>query len=144
MLIFYCLEWVWKTRFSSFSREYKNDQKKKKNVWNDVVAFACDAVEVEENEYDEIKKYLHSAREIRWWWWWGCKWKWGRKWIYIVREVRGLRVCKKRNFCTIENCPDFLTLFLFHAIVDILFFYVVVLCMLDPIILTLSLQHPFI
>jgi hypothetical protein len=22
-----------------------------------------------------------------------------------------LGVCKKRNFCTIENCPDFLTLF---------------------------------
>lgn len=25
---------------------------------------AADAVEVEENEYDEIKKYLHSAREM--------------------------------------------------------------------------------
>jgi hypothetical protein len=37
--------------------------KNKKNETTSLLA--CDAVEVEENEYDEIKKYLHSAREIR-------------------------------------------------------------------------------
>lgn len=86
--------------------------------WNDVLlrmlVMLILCVEVEENEYDEIKKYLHSAARNT------LMMMWGRniaeyRWISCSKRLTWGGVCKKRKFffCTIENCPDFSLFFSF-------------------------------
>lgn len=70
------------------------------------MTIVSDAVEVEENEYDEIKKYLHSARETM------------MMGLRQQNERGSMRVCKKRKFLHNRKLSRFFTLFLFHAIVN--------------------------